>query len=342
MIGGVSVVILMIVLVAWRWQQPGAPAEPAPITATAAAPSPSSGAPETIPPPRIVPITTQGEMELAWGNGSDQLGHERRQEGNAEGPMSLAIDKDSTLLLDQVNGRLVRRSREGKFLKSIGLPVQGAQDVAVGDDGKLAVLDRLIDKTVAIMGPDGNVIGKLPLEGPGIAETGGVTGVFVDGKKVYAEYEHGMLVLLGDTSGNPDKDRTEMPGRPSRDGLYLWSAGISDSAGGILWVASLQRPSMEHRFTRQLKMGMPVHTILLLDTDKQGTVYLATGVEAGSDAILLSCIAPSDGHVLGSVQLPATTQPEESFRDFAVLDEGGVLYQYRTDRGVTVSKYDCR
>jgi hypothetical protein len=99
---------------------------------------------------------------------------------------------------------------------------------------------------------------------------------------------------------------------------------------------------MEHRFTRQLKMGMVVHTILLLDTDKQGTVYLATGVEAGEHAVLLTCIAPSDGHVLGSVQLPATTQPEESFRDFAVQDDGGVLYQYRTDQGVTVSKYDCR
>src|SRR5262249_40208084 len=156
-----------------------------------------------------------------------------------------------------------RRGRDGKFLKSISLPVRGAQDVAVADDGKLAVLDRLLDKTVAIMGPDGNVIGKLPLEGSGIAETGGVTGGFVDGRKGYAEYEDGMLVLLGDTSGNPDKDRTEMPGRPSRDGQYVWSAGIADSPGGILWVASLQRPTMEHRFTRQLKMGMPVHTILL-------------------------------------------------------------------------------
>jgi hypothetical protein len=342
-IGGA--VVIGALALAWRFRgtPPPEPTSTPTITTGSARTTAANNAPESIPAPRVASSTVEGAARFAWGSGDDELGRNRRKEGNAEGPMSLAIDKDgSTLLLDQVNGRLVRRGRDGKLLKSIGLPVQGAQDVAIGDDGKIAVLDRLIDKTVAIMGPDGNVIGKLPLDGPGIGETGGVTGVFVDGKKVYAEYEHGMLVLLGDTSGNPDKDRTEMPGRPSRDGQYLWSAGITDADAGILWIASLVRASAEHRFTKQLKMGMPVRTIRLLDTDKQGIVYLAAGVEAAEEAILLTCIAPLDGHVLGSVQLPASAMPEESFRDFAVLDEGGVLYQFRTEQGVTVSKYDCR
>src|SRR5581483_8054690 len=159
-------------------------------------------------------------------------------------------------------------------------------------------------------------------------------------KKVWAEYEHGALVSLGDTSGNADTDRAQMSGRPSRDGLYLWSAGITDMDGGILWVTSILRSSMEHRFTKQLKMGMPVRAIVLLDTDKQGIVYLGTIVEPAQEAVLLTCIAPSDGHVLGSVQLPPNTMPEESFRDFAVQDEGGVVYQQRSEQGVTLSKYD--
>lgn len=340
-------VVLAVLVVLWRWRASDAPVPEPPLPSvtisSSQTPRASVSGAEPLPPPRIAPTTVEGALRFGWGGGDSELGRKRRQEGNAEGPMSLVVDRDgTTLLLDQVNGRLVRRGRDGKPLKSIALPVNGAQDVAVGPDGKIAVLDRLVDKTVAIMDADGKVIGKLPLEGNGIGEGGGVTGVFVDGKKVYAEYEHGMLVLLGDTSGTIDKERSELPGRPSRDGMYLWSAGITDSDGGVLWIASLVRSSMEHRFTRQLKMGMPVRAIVLLDTDKQGTVYLATLVEAGQEAILLTCIAPADGHVLGSIQLPASAMPEESFRDFTVLDEGGVLYQHRAEQGVTVSKYDCR
>ncbi len=342
-LAGVAVIAVLAVL--WRWRASDAPELPSSTVTTSSsqAPGASVSAAEPLPPPRIAPTTVEGAMRFGWGWGDAELGRKRQQEGNAEGPMSLVVDRDgTTLVLDQVNGRLVRRGRDGKPLKSIALPVNGAQDVAVGADGKIAGLDRLVGKAVAIMEADGKVIGKLPLEGNGIGEAGGVTGVFVDGKKVYAEYEHGMLVLLGDTSGNVDKERSEIPGRPSRDGQYLWSAGITDSDGGVLWIASLARSSMEHRFTRQLKMGMPVRAIVLLDTDKQGTVYVGTVVEAGQEAILLTCIAPADGHVLGSIQLPSSAMPEESFRDFTVLDEGGVLYQHRTEQGVTVSKYDCR
>jgi outer membrane protein assembly factor BamB len=257
--------------------------------------------------------------------------------------MSLSVDKDgNALVLDQVNGRLVRVGKDGRPRGTIGLPVSAAQDIAVTDDGKIAVLDRLSDKTVAIMGEDGKVIGRLPIEGKGVEEAGGVTAVFADGKNIYAEYEHGALVLLGDTSGRPSDDRTQLPGRPSRDGKTIWSTGITDGPSGRLWLSAIDRATMQNRFTRELRMGMPVDSIRLLDTDKQGIVYLATVVEAGQEALLLTCISPNDGHPLGSVQLPANTLPEESLRDLAVLDEGGVLYQHRTEDGVTIGRYDCR
>jgi hypothetical protein len=336
-----------LALVVWRAMTTGAASQAGSQATTAAsstppAPSAASAAPVAVPAPTVV-ATVASSMKLGWGTGDNQLGHERRQEGDAEGPMSLATDKDgNALVLDQVNGRIVKIGPDGKTRATIKLPVTAAQDLAVGDDGKMAVLDRLSDKTVAIMGPDGKVIGNLPLEGQGVAESGGVTGVFMDGNDVYAEYEHGSLVLLGDTSGNAAADRTEIPGRPSRDGKTIWSAGITDGPAGRLWLSAVDRATMQNRFTRELGMGMPVRTIVLLDTDKQGVVYLGADVEAGQEAVLLTCFAPTDGHALGSVELPANTMPEESMRDFAVLDDGGVLYAHRTDAGVTIGRYDCR
>src|SRR5262245_17347214 len=49
-----------------------------------------------------------------WGTGPEELGHERPDEGNAWGPMSLATDrKGRVYVLDSVNGRIVRRKADG-------------------------------------------------------------------------------------------------------------------------------------------------------------------------------------------------------------------------------------
>lgn len=347
---GLAAAAVLAGLAAWRYSGAGAGAGAdagasvsVGVGAGAGASATGVGAPLVLGSARAAePART---VELGWGSGENQLGRKRPQEGNPEGPMSLAGDgNDNTLVLDQVNGRILRLGADGRMKDEMKLPVLGAQDVAVGKDGSIAVLDRLADKTVAVMGPDGKLVGRLPLEGKGVTETGGVTGVFVDGKKVFVEVEHGALVSIGDTSGNADPDRSELPGRPSRDGKYLWSAGIVDKPQGRMWIASTDRPSLEHRFTRELGLGMPMMSIVLLDTDQAGTVYLGTVVELapGSDGLLLTCIASTDGHVLGSVQLPVNILPEETFRDLAVLDGGGVVYQHRTEKGVTLSRYDCR
>ena len=52
-------------------------------------------------------------------------------------------------------------------------------------------------------------------------------------------------------------------------------------------------------------------------------------------------VEPTHGEILGSVTVPANTMPEETFRDFVVLDDGGVLYAVRTANGVTYYETDC-
>lgn len=292
------------------------------------------------------PITTSTHISTAlfskWGDGEHDLGRDQPGEGSPSGPMSFSVDaRGRVWVLDQVNGRIVRFD-DGKVDATIPMDRPRAQDIAVGDDGSVAVLDRFGEEDVAIYGPDGALLGSLPLAGEGIESPGAVTGVFVDGSDVYVERERGPLIRIGDTSGVPTPSRSEIPGRPSRDGKSYLKAGITDAAAGRTYVVSNDRPSEEHRFTREIRFDTAVWSIVLLDTDLGGTIYFAVEVEdADEHSVVLTCLDPLTGIPQGTATLPANTMPEESFRDLVVLDEGGVLAALRSDSGVSYQVYDC-
>lgn len=256
--------------------------------------------------------------------------------------MSFAVDsRGGVWVLDQVNERVVRYE-DGKPRTSLPLDRPRAQDIAVAEDGSVAVLDRFGGEDVVLLRPDGTVAGSLPLAGDGIEDIGLVTGLFVDGSNVYAEREHGPLILLGDTSGVPAPSRDEIAGRPSRDGKLFLKAGITDATAGRTYVVANERPSEDHRFTREIRFDAYVWSIVLLDTDVSGTIYFAVELEDGGEhAVVLTCLDPTTGVPQGTAALPANTMPEESFRDFVVLDEGGVLAALRTENGVQYSYYEC-
>jgi hypothetical protein len=322
--------------------QPGAPASPRPSGQTPAAP-PSQPAASSKP---------EVFAELGWGSGPSQLGRHRPEEANPEAPMSMAADLlGNVVVLDQINGRLLRMDPEGKVLGSFPVTQQTPQDVVMAKDGSLLVLDRLKDKTVAILNPDtGAPRGELPVAGKNIPEPGLVTGTFVEGDSVYVEREHGPLVRIGDTSGNADPERPEIPGRPTRDGrLYVFST-ISDRKAGRVIVNAVDRQTGQHRYTREYRFGFPLLSINLLDSDLAGTLYLGVTGELPSITaepphnygVRVYCLDSVEGKVLGQTDLPLNTLPEETFRDFAVLDEGGLLYRHITDSGVTLLRARCR
>jgi hypothetical protein len=279
-----------------------------------------------------------------WGGGREELGRHRQPESNPYGPMSFATDgRGRTHVLDGVNGRIVRRDADGKLDSTVRIDAGDPQDIAVASDGTTAVLDRYADKAVSVYDESGKLKSKLPLAGEGIDDIGSVTGVFVDGNDVYVEREHGPLVKIGDTSGKPAEPRTEISGRPTRDGLSYIKAGIIEAMAGRVYVTSTERATNTHRFTRELRLESLVRTIVLLDTDKVGTIYFAAEIEKSENAgaILLYCLDPLSGAPVGSAALPTNTLPEESMRDLAVLDGGGVILALRTEQGVSYSRYDC-
>lgn len=274
-----------------------------------------------------------------WGSQKGQLGRERAQEGNAEGPMSLAFAGDDLLVLDQVNGRVSRYGKDGKLRGTSEAPTT-VQDVAVGADGSVAMLDRLGSKIVTVTDASGKKVGDLPL-GARAGEAGLLTAVVVDGKTVYVEKEHGALVPIGTTDGKPiDDGATELAGRPTKDGELLLTAGLASKRDGRAYVNAIDRKSGSLRFARNVLFPRPSQAIVLLDSDAAGRIYL--GVAAGEPPQAhVACMDRGDGHVTGRLVLPMSHTPEESFRDFTVSADGTIAFAVRSEEGVEYRAARC-
>jgi hypothetical protein len=290
--------------------------------------------------------------QLGWGSGPSQVGRERPEEANPEGPMSLSVDAlGNIVMLDQVNGRIIRMGPDGKVMGTFSTTQQVPQDVVVARDGKLLVMDRLVDRTVAIMDPDtGRLLGELPVGGANIDDPGLVTGTFEHDGSVYVERDHGSLVRIGDTKGQVDTERPETPGRISRDGRFLLLTGIIERESGRIYLNVIDRQTNQHRYTREFRLQFPLWNIALMDTDLSGIIHLGVIGEvnpygttpAEQLGMRLYCIEPTEGRMLGQAELPVTHLPEETFRNYQVLDEGGVIYQLLTEEGVSLRRAACR
>lgn len=299
----------------------------------------------------IVVAKAAPSINVPWGTGSGALGKKAPQEGNPEAPMSLAVGPDGvTWVLDQVNDRIVRYGRDGKVIDIIPLTVKGAQDIVIAKDGTALVLDRLVDKRVAIIGPDGKPQGSLTLEGKGIPEGGGATGVFTQGNSVWVEREHERSVRIGDTKGTADADRKEAAGRPTRDGSGFIRGWLEPIPGQRAFVTFTNKDSEAQRFTRQITTALVSLGVVVLDTDAAGIIYFgvlggkvnADGQPEGAPIITLYCLEPLHGAPIGQTSFAANQSVEETFRELVVLDEGGALFMKRTESGVSIVPVDCR
>jgi hypothetical protein len=104
-------------------------------------------------------------------------------------------------------------------------------------------------------------------------------------------------------------------------------------------VNAIDRASGTSRFARLVQMPRPATFIVLLDSDDRGVVY--AGVADPSDQATIVCLDPHDGHVLGRVSMPMSTDPEETFRDFSVDGDGTIFHAVREATGVTYTTATC-
>lgn len=339
----------------------GAQEQPAQAGTTATGPTRTP--PATASQPHQLPTpsdkaTSAGKTfaQGSWGSGPDQFGRLKGHESNPEAPFTISVDRQGNVyVLDQVNGRILRFDKNGKPLPPFEITQQAPRDVVVSSTGTTLVMDNLLDKTVAVLGPNGKLMGELPVTGKNLEEGGTATGVFADASGVYVEKAHAMTIRVGDAAGTVDPNRPLLDGRPSRDGNSLLSMGVIQAAAGRFWVRSLDRMTGQIKFMREYRVAIPIIDLSFLDSDVLGRLYAAVHVgrelpinpaDGGygggfvDESVQFLCLNPM-GEPLNVLTLPPNTMAEEGVRDLAVQDDGTILYMHRTEDGLQILQYTC-
>jgi hypothetical protein len=326
---------LLAVFVRRTWREESEASQPGAGVPESAPAVASALAPVVAPLARPMADVAAGAAVVArWGGRKGELGHSRDPEANAEGPMSVARAGDDLLVLDQVNGRVVRYDGAGAVRGTFEAS-RTTQDIAVARDGTVALLDRLVDRSVRLVGPGGNSIATIPVPSSRVPDPGLVTGLFIDKTDVYVEKEHSVLVRIGSTDGHVG-DAAVLPGRPTKDGASILMA-VLDSADSRVKLNVLDRTRGVLRFARAVPFPPPARQIVLLDSDLSGKIYIAV---AGPELTRLACL-DVDGEVAGRVDLPVSSTPDESFRDFVVADDGTITQMLRSEDGVEYRTTRC-
>ncbi len=166
-------------------------------------------------------VSSEQVFHAPWGAATGELGKKAANESSPEGPASFAVDaRGRAFVLDQVNGR-VQIFEPGLKPRSVPLPGDTYQDVALRSDDGIVLLDRLTKETVAFADASGKVTHEIRLQGEGVVEAGDVTGLFQRNDGTWVEVKHANLVQIADADGAPLEDRTIVQGRMAADGKVL-------------------------------------------------------------------------------------------------------------------------
>ena len=290
----------------------------------------------TVASPRLSAhdATVSRVTTLAWGDGPAHVGRRRDPESAHEGPMAIALGRDgSAWVLDQVNGRVLHRDAKGGYRPPFKVR-ETAQDLRADANGGVAVIDRLGAHTLQRFDADGHVVEERPLTSYGVAEPGGVTGLFDDASgSLYLEES---LVGEGRRVVHAVGSDALLPGRPSRGGTQLLAARITSREAGAFEVRGIERDGTE-RFTTKLSVGRAIMSIVLLDSDRQGNVYAGVlhamsaapqqAPDRSDERLELYRLSP-DGVLLARTSIAHAPSALESFRELAVGDDGTVTWMH--------------
>jgi hypothetical protein len=269
-------------------------------------------------------------VRAAYGNGPGEIGVKAPAEGAPEGPMSFSVGADGRVhVLDQVNSR-IQVFEPGEAPRTIALPADTFQDIAVDPAGRPVVMDRLATGTIAFFDDEGTLDHTVPLTGDNVPEGGAVTALFAREDGVWVEIEHASLVRVADAAGEPDPARPLVAGRLASDGSALLRAAI-DGPGGALVIAEPTAPDAPG-FVARVGFELPIHGILALESDAAGRTYLAVSTVSERDAEPFDVLAVrdlvvvlgADGHELRRVEIAPAQGPEEQMRTIRVGDDGAI------------------
>jgi len=286
-------------------------------------------------------------LRATWGQGPGQLGRSQAAESSPEGPASFVVDGSGrAFVLDQVNFR-IQVYEQGRFKRSIPLPAETFEDLAVMPDGGVAALDRLSRRTVRLMDARGQLVSEVDLEGPGVGEGGAVTGLFARDDGLWVEVAHGRLVRVMDASGQADPQRPWVAGRFAAGGAKVLSAALDGRyAAEIVTRPAVTGKAPATRLAR-VDFDLRLAHLTALETDAAGNVYLGAltmrhqttapfaVLEQRSQVVVVS----PTGRELRRISLPPPTTGLQFLRSIRVGPDGTVWHLALDAHGATLRRY---
>ncbi len=301
-------------------------------------------------------VATKRETEAAdgfdvvffapWGSGEGRLGRREAQESDPAGPMAFVVDASGrAAVLDQVNSRVVVFA-DGKQVSQIALPADTYQDLQLDEAGDLVLMDRLARRSVEVFDSQGRPVSRVALEGGGVPEGGGTTGLFVREDGLWVEVEHTHMVRVADAQGRPDPERPQVGGRFSADGAWLLSAAREGRNQAVVLVRPADAPGQLPRLFSRISFPLPILHLLALESDTAGRVLLAARLarfeekapfavlEERIEAVLLG----PDGSEVDRVRLPAPPGALDQFRTLYLSPDGVLYHLYYDENGVSLRR----
>ena len=141
----------------------------------------------------------------------------------------------------------------------------------------------------------------------------------------------GQTVVLMTRGNAPSATKKEDPGALKlfafKDGLLQKQASIAPNGG--------------YGFQARHLDFHPSRSWFYLSLEEQNLLQLYS-LPPKEALFTKETLDPLDGRPLGRAELPANTSADETFREMAVLDSGGVVYLYRTETFAELRRFDCR
>jgi hypothetical protein len=290
-------------------------------------------------------------VRVAVGSGQDDIGYLVGQEAASEGPTCLALDGDGAIyVLDHVNAR-IQVFEGGRRARSIPIPPVGWQPgsrdygpifkaIDVAGDGRTALLDDLMTKSVFLLDANGTVLRRLPLAGEHVpqkrrGEQIPMRSVAWRGDGVWVEYE-GHAIRIADPGGRPLRSRLSVKGSFALDGKRIKRLR-HDAATAV--VRLLERDHNEWLEYR-LPYGGPLSRLDGPYRDKTGaTLFIVAHWDTGGPGTRI-VVLDSNGRERKRLLLRESPLIESAERDFCLAHDGTIYQMTIVGEAFIIRAYD--
>jgi hypothetical protein len=307
-------------------------------------------------------VTTAGLREVVWPGASVDLQHPRASDGTVArlgygdetrqvgrvggvgdeqplGPSSFDIGPSGAIFVaDWVHQRLMVLSARGEFRRALPLPTRRPMDLAIGEQGEVAVTTLGLGATAFELAADGGAIGRYRVP-TGVVERITLTpdGPFVwTGPAQWAPLRSRAGVALPAEA----QSRSIVAAVPARDGTVALSQELPRRRVAFVWArpdgsragAVLQLPTGVQAGVDYFVRGLP-----------DGGAIAARGLwsESGS-AVALLRFDPDGSIEVADVIAPPTQEMDAASSTVRFLAPDEVLVAYGDDRAFTIERFEVK